>query len=117
MKGLFCNICWKDLQPIYTGALNVWKSLDGGINFDRVNTWNNPESPTYTHADIHQIREFNGELFVLSDGGVYRSSNNATSFTDLTGGLQIGQFYRIAVGSKSSSNIYFGSRSSSNNSF
>lgn len=103
--NLALEVSQTNADVIYTGALNVWKSLDGGVNFDRVNTWNNPESPTYTHADIHQIREFNGELFVLSDGGVYRSSNNATSFTDLTGGLQIGQFYRIAVGSKSSSNI------------
>ncbi|KQC32517.1 glycosyl hydrolase [Nonlabens sp. YIK11] len=103
--NLALEVSQSDANVIYTGALNVWKSVDGGSNFDRINTWNNPESPTYTHADIHQIREFNGELFVLSDGGVYRSSNEATSFTDLTSGLQIGQFYRIAVGSKSSSNI------------
>lgn len=103
--NLALEVSQTNADVIYTGALNVWKSTNAGANFDRINTWNNPESPTYTHADIHQIREFNNEIFVLSDGGVYRSSNNATSFTDLTSGLQIGQFYRIAVGSKSSANI------------
>ncbi|SCY37077.1 Por secretion system C-terminal sorting domain-containing protein [Nonlabens sp. Hel1_33_55] len=103
--NLALEVSQTDADVIYTGALNVWKSTNGGSDFTRVNTWNNPESPTYTHADIHQIREFDGELFVLSDGGIYRSSNEATSFTDLTSGLQIGQFYRIAVGSNSSSNI------------
>jgi hypothetical protein len=90
---------------VYTGCLNVWKSTNGGAAFEKINEWNAPESATYTHADIHQIREFNNELFVMSDGGVYRSSNEAQSFTDVTSGLQIGQFYRIAVGTQSSSNI------------
>ncbi len=103
--NLALEVSQTNADIIYTGALNIWKSTDAGKTFQPVNSWNNPESPTYTHADIHQIREFNQELFVASDGGIYRSANQATSFTDLTSGLQIGQFYRIAVGSKSSSNI------------
>ncbi len=103
--NLALEVSQTNADVIYTGALNIWKSNTGGTRFEPVNTWNNPESPTYTHADIHQIREFNGKLFVASDGGIYRSANQAASFTDLTQGLQIGQFYRIAVGSKSSSNI------------
>ncbi|BAO55025.1 T9SS type A sorting domain-containing protein [Nonlabens marinus] len=103
--NLALEVSQTNADVIYTGCLNVWKSMDSGASFEQVNSWDAPESTTYTHADIHQIREFNGEVFVLSDGGVYRSSNDAESFTDLTGGLQIGQFYRIAVGSKSSANI------------
>jgi hypothetical protein len=92
-------------ETIYTGCLNVWKSTSGGTSFTKINSWNNSSQASYTHADIHQIRQFGNELFVLSDGGVYRSTNNAGSFTDLTSTAQIGQFYRIAVGKQSSADI------------
>jgi hypothetical protein len=90
-----------DPNTVYTGCLNIWKSTSGGSSFTKVNNWSSPFDPAYTHADIHQIRQFGNELFALTDGGVYRSTNNANSFTDLTGSAQIGQFYRIAVGSNS----------------
>ncbi len=92
-------------ETIYTGCLNVWKSNSGGSSFTKVNSWNNSSQASYTHADIHQIRQFGNELFVLSDGGVYRSTNQAGSFTDLTATAQIGQFYRIAVGKQSSTEV------------
>tara|TARA_R110000850_G_scaffold158004_3_gene282147 strand:+ start:2357 stop:5716 length:3360 start_codon:yes stop_codon:yes gene_type:complete len=92
-------------ETIYTGCLNVWKSTSGGSSFTKINSWSNSSQAAYTHADIHQIRQFGNELFVLSDGGVYRSTNAAASFTDLTSSAQIGQFYRIAVGKQSSADI------------
>jgi hypothetical protein len=92
-------------ETIYTGCLNIWKSTSGGSAFTKINSWSNSSQPSYTHADIHQIRQFGNELFVLSDGGVYRSTNEAGSFTDLTASAQIGQFYRIAVSKQSSVDI------------
>jgi hypothetical protein len=92
-------------ETIYTGCLNIWKSTSGGSSFTKINSWSDSSQPSYTHADIHQIRQFGNELFVLSDGGVYRSTNNAGSFTDLTASAQIGQFYRIAVSRQSSADI------------
>lgn len=86
---------------IYTGCLNMWKSSNGGSSFNKMNFWNRPNDPDYVHADIHQIRQFGNELFALTDGGVYRSTNDGSSFTDLTAGAQIGQFYRVAVGQSS----------------
>lgn len=97
-------------NEIYTGVLNVWKGIvgtNGQATFTKINNWNSPFSSTYTHADIHFLRFFNNELLVGSDGGFYKSSNAAVSFSDLTGGMQIGQFYRIAV-SKNSSNKMVG---------
>lgn len=93
---------------IYTGCLNIWRSFNGGTSFSQVNSWSNPSGASYTHADIHQIRQFGSELFVMSDGGIYRSTDNANSFTDLTATAQIGQFYRIAVSTQSSAQIIGG---------
>ncbi|WP_333693287.1 T9SS type A sorting domain-containing protein [Flavobacterium sp.] len=92
-------------EEVYTGVLNVWKSSNGGNTFTRLNSWSNPFQPTYTHADIHFLRFYNGILYCGSDGGVYVSNNNGASFTDLTATAQIGQFYRIGLSKQSSSKI------------
>lgn len=90
-----------DANTLFVGVLNVWKSTDGGNNFNKINHWSNDTSPTYTHADIHFLRYFNGTLFAGTDGGIYRSINNGTSFTNLTTGLAIGQFYKLSVARQS----------------
>lgn len=95
-------------NEIYTGVLNVWKSTDGGTTMTKVNNWSSPTQPSYTHADIHLLRFYNGELFAGTDGGFYKSSNGGTNFTDLTAGMQIGQFYKIAVAKQSSGKMVGG---------
>ncbi len=95
-------------NELYTGCLNIWRSLNGGTSFTRRNTWNNPTSPRYTHADIHYLRYFGTKLYCGSDGGVYVSSDNTNSFTDLTASAQISQFYKIAVSKQSSTKMVGG---------
>ncbi len=90
---------------IFVGALDVWKSTDGGDNFIKINSWFIPSQPTYTHADIHFLRYFNGNLYCGSDGGIYKSTNDGNSFDELNEGLAISQFYRIANARQSSDNI------------
>jgi photosystem II stability/assembly factor-like uncharacterized protein len=97
-----------DANTLFVGVLNVWKSTDGGNNFNRINTWNADSEPAYTHADIHFLRYYNGVLFAGTDGGIYRSVNNGNSFTSLTTGLAIGQFYRISVAKQSAQNVVGG---------
>lgn len=84
-------------NEVYTGVLNVWKSSNSGLGFTKINDWNQPSSSTYTHADIHYLKFFGSKLYAGTDGGIYVSNNNGTSFTDLTTGLQISQFYKVAV--------------------
>lgn len=96
----------KDL--IFTGCLNIWKSTNGGGSVTKVNNWSSPTSASYTHADIHHLQFINGKLYCLSDGGIYVSTNNGLNFTDLTGGLQISQFYRISVSKTSAGKMVGG---------
>ena len=86
-----------DPELIFTGCLNVWKSTNGGAAISKINSWSNPNGPRYTHADIHFLRYYNGHLYCGSDGGVYASTNDGTSFSDYTAGIQASQFYKIAV--------------------
>ncbi|GAA0725241.1 T9SS type A sorting domain-containing protein [Aquimarina litoralis] len=83
-------------DEIYTGELDIWKSTDGGVSFTQVNQWFS-RTPSYTHADIHFLRFFEGDLYCGSDGGIFKSTNGGTTFSDLTEKMQIGQFYKIAV--------------------
>ncbi|MFC5047559.1 T9SS type A sorting domain-containing protein [Aquimarina sp. TRL1] len=98
----------KNPDIVFVGCLNVWKSTNGGNRFTKINNWSSPRQATYTHADIHFLRYYNGKLFCGSDGGVYLSENDGSSFNDLTKGLQIGQFYRISVAQNSSANRLVG---------
>jgi len=97
-----------DENEIYTGVLNIWKSSDSGANFTKVNSWSSPFSESYTHADIHLLRFYNGALFAGTDGGFYKSTDGGTNFSDLTAGMQISQFYKIAVSKESSQKMVGG---------
>ncbi|ESU29887.1 glycosyl hydrolase [Flavobacterium limnosediminis JC2902] len=111
------NQSWYDLalavsdtnaDEIYTGCLNIWKSSNGGAAVTKMNNWSSPSSPAYTHADIHFLRFYGGKLFAGTDGGIYMSSTGGTSFTDLTAGLQISQFYKVAVSKQSADKMVGG---------
>lgn len=82
-------------EIVYNGVLNIWKSTNGGSSFTKMNSWSNPTGASYTHADIHYLGFYGSALFCGSDGGIYKSTNGAVNFTDLSSGLQIGQFYEI----------------------
>lgn len=96
-----------DADLIMVGVLNVWRSQNGGYSWNQLNDWASPGQQAYTHADIHCINFFGGNAFVGSDGGVYKSQNNGSSFDDLSFGMQIGQFYTIA-GTEQDVNIICG---------
>ncbi|MDA9125978.1 T9SS type A sorting domain-containing protein [Flavobacteriaceae bacterium] len=91
-------------NEIYVGCLNVWKSSDGGDSFSQLNQWYS-RTDSYTHADIHFIRAFNNGIFVGSDGGIFESIDAGNTFSDLSPGLGISQFYRISVSKQDSNKI------------
>ncbi|WP_242120807.1 T9SS type A sorting domain-containing protein [Aestuariivivens sediminicola] len=97
-----------DENEIYVGVLNIWKSTDGGTNFTKVNEWYQPFSASYSHADIHLLRFYDGVLFAGTDGGFYKTTDGGTNFTDLSEGLQIGQFYRLSVSRETSGKMIGG---------
>lgn len=101
------TVSQSDRNTVIAGCLNLWRSTNGGTGWSVLNSWSNPSSSAYTHADIHWLSYEGGRLYCGSDGGIYRSTNNGNSFTDLTDGIQIGQFYTIA-GSPNDVNVISG---------
>jgi hypothetical protein len=95
-------------DEVSTGTLNIWKSTNGGTLFEKLNNWSAPFTANYTHADIHFLKFFGNKLVCGSDGGIYVSSNQGASFSDLTTTAQIGQFYKVAVSKQSAGKMVGG---------
>ena len=97
---------WRNLEivvdpansnKIYVGGINIWKSDNGGVNWERL-TWfrrNDPEP--YVHADCIELQFQGSTLFATNDGGVYKSTNAGGSWTELSKGLAVTQYYEIDV--------------------
>ncbi|WP_317898767.1 T9SS type A sorting domain-containing protein [Aurantibacillus circumpalustris] len=109
-----------DKNTIYTGGINMWGSSDGGTTFDPVSHWTLQYGNTF-HGDIHYIDRQPGtsNVFVCSDGGIYRSSNIQvgnwgpswpTVWTKLNNGMQITSFYRLSSSKNSSGTLMAGAQ-------
>ena len=85
-------------QIVYAGGLDLWKSVDGGDNWNRISNWGGPTNEiAYVHADHHSINfGTGGAIYFTADGGIFRSTNGGTSYTQLNRGLATLQFYYIA---------------------
>lgn len=94
-------------NELYMGCLNIWKSSNKGSSWFKLNEWFiNDDS--YTHADIHTLKFYNGALFTGTDGGIYRSGNGGSTFRDVTNGMAIGQFYKLTVSPKDATKMIGG---------
>ncbi len=88
-----------DPNIVYTGGVNVWRTLDGGSTWAINGHWTGSGAP-YVHADIHSLDfKSNGDLYVGSDGGIFVNTNAASNpiWQDLSNGLEIAQMYRLGV--------------------
>jgi PKD repeat protein len=106
-----------DADNIFVGGINVWKSENGGLTWDITSHWVYPSDIGYTHADIHSLDFYGNRLYCGSDGGVFQSIDQGDNWTDLSEGLQISQYYRIAVSTSDSSLILTASQDNGTNIF
>ena len=93
-----------DPNLLFVGVLDIWKSTDGGNDFTQINAWNQRTS-SFTHADIHFMRYFDGVLYAGTDGGIYRSADDGVNFEDLSNTLSIAQIYTVSTSRPDSSKL------------
>ncbi len=93
-----------DPDILFVGVLNIWKSIDGGDDFTQINSWSQ-RTNSFTHADIHFLRYFDGVLYAGTDGGVYRSADDGVNFEDLSNTLSIAQIYTVSTSRPDSSKL------------
>jgi photosystem II stability/assembly factor-like uncharacterized protein len=90
-----------DSNNVFVGGVNTWHSTDGGTSWDPVTHWISSAPGVKTvHADKHELKFHPLQpttLFECNDGGIYRTDAPTALWTDLTNGMGITQFYRLAV--------------------
>ena len=71
-------------------------------------TWGNPVG--YTHCDIHEMVFYGGTMYVGSDGLITKTTDGGSTWTNLTEGIGIRQFYRIGTSKNDPYKILGGSQ-------
>jgi hypothetical protein len=66
------------------------RSTDGGVTWFADND--------VLHADCHgfYFNPLNSQVYTVNDGGVFRSTNNGDTWTNITTNMQITQYYRMS---------------------
>lgn len=87
-------------SEVYIGGINVWKSTNGGSNFNLNTLWVVADGFPFVHADHHYLEfDHRGNLYSAHDGGLNYTSNGGNTWIDISDGLDISQFYRFAQSS------------------
>jgi len=82
---------------IYAGGVNVWKSSNGGANWQISGHWYGGCGVAEVHADQHifTFNPLNNRIYIGCDGGVYWTDNGGSQWNEITTGLPITQSYKI----------------------
>lgn len=103
-----------DANTVFIGGITTWKSTDGGTTFTANTNWTtglpyNISGVPEVHADKHVLAyQSSSILFEGNDGGIYKTTNGGTNWTDLSNGLVISQIYRIGLSQTSSTTVLNG---------
>lgn len=89
-----------NINDVWVGGVNIWKTTNGGTNFSLDAHWYGGGGQPYVHADIHAMENVPGEnntFLVGCDGGVFKTTNAGTTYSDISDGLQIAQIYKMGT--------------------
>lgn len=81
---------------VHVGSLAEWHSTDGGATWTYRGDMNPGVSTRKVHADCHYLAYNGNKLYYCNDGGIYHSTNDGQQWTDISEGLAITDFYRLA---------------------
>lgn len=102
-------------EIVTTGGINMWQSTNGGSTWTIKSHWL-PSSPQpFVHADIHEVNYLSGSaggttsvLFACNDGGISKSTDGGTTWTDISNNLVISQQNAIGISATSASHLVAG---------
>ncbi|NOT50169.1 MAG: hypothetical protein HOP10_02720 [Chitinophagaceae bacterium] len=90
-----------NVNTIATAGCCVWRSTNGGSTMTYSTTYRESLGPlaAYIHPDVHDVEynPVNNNLYACTDGGVYRSTDDGVTWTDLSDGLAGSQFYHMGM--------------------
>ncbi len=87
-----------DADVVVRGTVHVFRSVNGGGNWtDLSNNWGSAQK---VHQDTHVLLfdpDNPGTFYVGSDGGLWKTTDNGTTFVNKNGNLNVTQFYAVGV--------------------
>lgn len=111
------NQAWYDLviaidpnnaDTVYIGGVDLMKSTNGAGSWTQISSWTG-NGFSYVHADQHAIIFKPGsstEIVVGNDGGVHRTTNAGSTFTERNNGYNVTQFYAADSKNEAYSNFF-----------
>ena len=83
---------------VFVGGVNIWMSSNGGVNWNLNAHWYGGGGAPYVHADVHDLIFLpNGHLYAATDGGVYKTTNLGSSWSDISSNMEIAQMYKLGL--------------------
>ena len=86
-----------DKNEVHVAGTETWRTLNAGGSWVKTTSWYLPDPEPFIHADIDLLVYHGDRLYAGTDGGLFYSTDEANSFTDISQGLGIRQFYRIGA--------------------
>ncbi len=103
-------------NEIICGGVNSWKSTNGGQTWTLYTHWYGGGGKPYVHADLHDVQYTNSNtVYLVTDGGLFRTTNGGTSFSAINGAMNIAQIYKLGLSATSSSLIVTGHQDNGTN--
>lgn len=108
------NIDPTDANKICLGGINTWMSSDGGTTWFIKTIWSSSvlggSGIPVVHADKHfqAFQPGTNHLFECNDGGLYKTTDGGSTWTDFSTGLGISQIYRIGVSTSTTNQVLAG---------
>ena len=88
-------------NKIHVGGVNHWVSYDGGYTFNCPSKWSwaeDKENTKYVHADIHDIKYYDNDLWIACDGGIFYSNNQGDTIHQRMFGIAGTDFWGFGSG-------------------
>lgn len=105
-------------EEIMTGGINTWRSTNGGTTFTLNSHWYGGYSKPYVHADIHDLIYLPGSgttVFSGNDGGIFKTTNSGTGWSDISSNLAIAQQYRVGLSTSNATLLVTGHQDNGTN--
>ncbi|MCO5947050.1 cadherin-like beta sandwich domain-containing protein, partial [Mucilaginibacter flavidus] len=104
-------------ELVTIGGVNHWQSANGGIAWTN-KTNDGPGVWGLMHSDVHDLQYLPGSgttIFSCNDGGIYKSTDNATTWTDINHNLSIAQVEAIGLSANVATTMVDGEQDNSTN--